>query len=95
MALISCNLNFEDEGDFEFPAKANYTWPFVGVSNNRFDTPLSVARDRLCPQMGRRDPVDPRAFVKNVNAKRRAKSHYVWDITVQSTTEFDPDEDES
>ena len=93
MSLISIGLAFGDGGTFEVPNKAEYVRKYVAESNNRFDNPLSILRDRLCPKPGQRDPIDPRAFLRSVNPVRRDNSAFVWDITVNSTTEYDPDDE--
>jgi hypothetical protein len=95
MALISIGLAFSDTGTFELPFKAEYSRRYIARSNNPFDSPLSVVRDRLCPKPGQRDPIDPRAWITSVQAERRDGTDLVWDITVSSTTEFDPDDDEN
>ncbi len=93
MSLISCELALGDSGTFEHPEKAEYTYRYIGRSNNPFDTPLSIARDRLCPKPGDRDLFDPRAWITSVQAERRDGTALVWDITVSSSTEFDEDDD--
>ena len=95
MALVTIGLAFGDSGAFELPVKAEYTRRYIGRSNNPFDNPLSISRDRLCPKPGQRDPFDPRAWITSVQAERRDATDLIWDITANSTTEFDPDEEEN
>lgn len=91
--LVSIDLAFGDSGTFEPPGKAEYTRRYIAHSNNPFDNPLSVARDRLCPKPGQQDPLDPRAWISSVQAERRDQTARVWDITVNSSTESDPGEE--
>lgn len=93
MALISLGPNFSETGSFDSPYQAEYTRAYVGLSNNPFDTPLSIVRDPLCPKPGQRDPFDPRAWITNVRPERRDQTSLVWDISVTATTEIDPQDD--
>lgn len=93
MALVSIGLDFGDSGQFSLPSKRNYSRRFVARSNNRFDNPLSVVRDRLCPKPGQRDPYDPGAYVTSVEATRRDQTRIVWDIFASYSTELEQDEE--
>lgn len=91
MSLIAIGPAFGDSGTFEPPTKAEYTRAYVGHSNNPYDNPLSIVRDPLCPKPGTRDPFDLRAWITSVQAERRDQTALVWDITVNASTEYDPD----
>lgn len=93
MALISIAPDFGDGGQLALPNKRNYTLKYVARSNNRFDTILSVARDRLCPQLKSRCPFDPGAYVVSVDPTRRDQTLTVWDIAVGFSTELDEEEE--
>jgi len=94
MALVSIGLDFGDGGQFTHPNKRSYSRKFVARSNNRFDNPLSVARDRLCPKVGQRDPYDPGAFVTSVEATRRDQTLLIWDLGVAYSSDIE-EEDEN
>lgn len=94
MSLISCEIDFGDGGEFTIKQR-DYLRSYVGVSNNPYDTPLSISRDRLAPKAGTRDRFDFGAWITDVSCDRRDGSLYVWDIQAKSTTEFDEDESEN
>lgn len=93
MALVSIGLDFGDSGRFELFDRRSYVRKYVARSNNRFDNPLSVQRDRLCPRPGQQDPIDPGALFTSVEPTRRDGTSFVWDITATSSSEFEFDED--
>lgn len=90
--LIEVGLNFGDSGKFTNKGVRTYRRAFVGTSNNRYDHPLSIVRDRLCPKPGDRDPYDPTARLTDVEAVRRDETSFVWDIYADSSNDYEEDD---
>lgn len=91
--LIDIGVDFGDSGHFDTKGLRSYRRSFVGTSDNRFDHPLGIVRDRLCPKPGNRDPFDPAARVTAVDAVRRAGSLFVWDIAVAYSNQYEEQEE--
>lgn len=90
MALISFKPAFGDKGSFTGPNKGTFTSTFVGISNNKFDTVLSIAADPKVYKVGTRfRPYAANAVVTQVDPQRRDEigNFKVWDIAVTASTE--------
>lgn len=83
--LPSHSVRFGERG------KKEHVRQFLGISNNAYDQPESIARSRLCPKVGTEDHLDGTCIIIDVDVQRRITDEpgYFWTITYTSSTEFD------
>ena len=88
MSLVSLAPYFEKEGTFA--EDSEYTYSYIGQSNDVQDQPEDIKSSALCPEYGDRDPQKRGNFIVNVRVRPMDTDEpgYWWIITTDSSPNY-------